>query len=92
MTTRWLWRYESASLYFNRRARCGSAGVACRWLPYLLQWDNVKNSLRIGFLFLVAATSRAACSPGRSVDNSATGVSFGWAGACDLRFAGTHFV
>lgn len=52
MTAR-LWRHDSASVHFNRRGRCGSR-LACRWLPYLLQWDNVKNFLRVGFLFSVA--------------------------------------
>jgi hypothetical protein len=53
------WRYESASLHFNRTSRRLSS-LACRWLPYLLQWDNVKNFLRVTFLIALAAASSGA--------------------------------
>ena len=57
--TAWSWRYESASLHFNRTSRHPSP-LACRSLPYLLQWDNVKNFLRVAFLIALAAVSSGA--------------------------------
>jgi hypothetical protein len=33
--------------------------LACRPLPYLLQWANVKNVLRVAFIFLLAPISSA---------------------------------
>jgi hypothetical protein len=57
MTAR-LWRHESASLHFNRRPRHASS-LACRPLPYLLQWGNLKNSIRVALLFSLTAASIA---------------------------------
>jgi len=53
------WRHESASLYFNRTPRRASS-LACRPLPYVLRWHNVKNFLRFAFLATLAAVSAAA--------------------------------
>jgi len=58
MTTR-LWRYESASTYFNRASRRGIS-LACPPLPYLLQWKDVKIFLRLAFLICLAGLSSGA--------------------------------
>ncbi len=50
------WRHESASLHFNRTCRRASS-FACRWLPYLLQWGNVKIFFRVAFIVAFAAAS-----------------------------------
>src|SRR5450755_4409146 len=65
------WRHESASLHFNRTRRRAPL-LACRSLPYLLQWDNVKIFLRVAFLLSLAIVPDAVLAQAAPTQQPAT--------------------